>query len=55
MKEKQRDAAEKLLYIWPNYLSRLAKDPIVPDKDKAAIKELAAAIKGEKALPTDLL
>ena len=43
MKDKQKDAAEKLLYIWPNYLSKLAKDPLVPDKDKPAIKELAAA------------
>jgi hypothetical protein len=43
------------LYIWPNYLTKLAKDPLVPDQDKAKIKELAAAIKGEKALPTDLL
>lgn len=55
LKDKQKDAAEKLLYIWPNYLTKLAKDPLVPDQDKAKIKELAAAIKGEKALPTDLL
>lgn len=55
LKDKQKDAAEKLLYIWPNYLSKLAKDPLVTDKDKVAIKELAAAIRGEKALPTDLL
>jgi len=31
LKEKQENAAEKLLYILPNYLAKLIADPRVPD------------------------
>ena len=54
-RQKQTIAAEKLIYIWPNYFSKLLKDNRVDEEDKPLIKKLRDVIRNEKALPTDLL
>ena len=55
LKEQQEDAAEKLLYILPNYLAKMAASPEVPEKDVKGIKELRNMLREDKFLPTDLL
>lgn len=34
LKKQQKEAAEKLLVIWPNYLNKLVQDPKVNEHDK---------------------
>ena len=55
LKEKQEDAAEKLLYILPNYLSRLLVHEELDDNDKGEIKNLRALLKHEDFKPEQLL
>lgn len=44
MKERQEDAAEKLLYILPNYMAKLQQSNI-PDEPKEKIKLLKNLLK----------
>lgn len=55
LKERQEDAAEKLLFIMPNYLAKLLSNNSVPDDDKVQIRAFKQLIKSDKFLPTDLL
>ena len=45
LREKQNDAAEKLLYILPNYLAKLIGSDELPDDDKVNVKELKNLLK----------
>ena len=55
LREKQEDAVEKLLYILPNYLSRLLVHEELDDKSKEEIKKLRTLIKKDEFKPHDLL
>ena len=55
LKEQQEDAAERLLYILPNYLAKIIKSSKLPEKDLKAVKELKVMLREDKFLPTDLL
>jgi len=55
LKDKQEDAAEKLLYILPNYLAKLLSSEELNDNVKDKIKSLRLLLKQDKFLPTDLL
>lgn len=55
LRTRQEDAAEKLLYILPNYLAKLITEPSIPDHTKDKIKSLKNLMKNERYLPTDLL
>jgi len=55
IKTKQREAASKLSFIWPNYISRLLKDGDIPEEDRVKLTELKSLLKEQKCLPTDLL
>ena len=55
LKDKQEDAAEKLLYILPNYISRLLAHEELDDHVKDEIKKLRAKLKEENFKPIDLL
>ena len=46
---------EKLLYILPNYLSRLLVHEELDDKSKEEIKKLRTLIKKDEFKPHDLL
>ena len=45
LREKQNDAAEKLLYILPNYLAKLIGSDELPEDDKVKVKELKNLLK----------
>ena len=55
MKEVQEDAAEKLLYILPNYMAKIRDSPEVSEEHIGRIQELKNLLKQEWFLPTDLL
>ena len=55
MKEVQEDAAEKLLYILPNYMAKIRDSPEVNEIHKERIQELKNLLKQDWFLPTDLL
>ena len=55
MKEVQEDAAEKLLYILPNYMAKIRDSPEVSEEHTGRIQELKNLLKQEWFLPTDLL
>ena len=55
LKDAQEDAAEKLLYILPNYLAKVLNSPEIGDKAKEQVKEVRTMIKRDNYLPTDLL
>lgn len=53
--KRRDDAAEKLIYIVPNYLSFLLKNDKVSEDDKKQIGELRALLKTDYVLSTQLL
>ena len=55
LKDRQEDAAEKLLYILPNYLAKLISHEELDDMCKENVKNLRTLLKQDKFLPTDLL
>ena len=55
LKNRQQDAADKLLYILPNYLAKLNSLDDVPSDHKEKIRELKNLLKQDRFLPTDLL
>lgn len=55
LKNQQEDAAEKLLYILPNYMARLIQSPTIPDSMKEEIRSVKAMLQSEDFLPTDLI
>lgn len=54
-KVRQKEAAEKLLFVYPLYLKKLTKEPELDPQDAQQLKELMAKIKNKSTLPTDLL
>lgn len=55
MLEKQKSAAEKLLYILPSYFAKLVRDPNVEKADISELSALVAILRQEDSLPTDFL
>jgi hypothetical protein len=55
MRDRQQDAAEKLIYILPNYLAKLISKNEINDETKEKVKVLRNLLKQDWFLPTDLL
>ena len=53
--KRRDDAAEKLVYIVPNYLTFLTKKDSIAEEDKKKIEELRALLKTDYVLSTQLL